>query len=133
MNSPTSTPDTARGPGFAPLAFDAAQLIDSVGPGYLRIGPFVLHGPVLVSPWGAQVWGGVADSATPLALAGRIDVLLFGGGASLALAPRAFRDAVEAAGIGLDPMSTRSAARAFNQLVSEGRRVALVALPIARP
>lgn len=127
MNSPTLMPET----GFAPLTFDASLLIDGVGPGFLRLGPHLLRGPVLVSPWGAQVWGGVQDTATPLTLQGRIDVLLFGGGKDIALAPAAFRSAIEAAGIGLDPMSTTSAARAFNLLITEGRRVALVALPVA--
>ncbi len=126
MNSPISTPEV----GFAPIIFDAAQLIESVGPGFLRVGPHVLRGPVLLSPWGAQVWGGPSDLETPLRLTGAIDVLLFGGGKDLTLAPRAFREAMEAAGIGLDPMSTPAAARAFNLLVSEGRRVALVALPL---
>ncbi len=126
MNSPISTPE----PGFASLIFDAAVLIDGVGPGFMRIGAHVLRGPLLLSPWGAQVWGGMSDMATPLTLAGRIDVLLFGGGAEIALAPRSFREAMEQAGIGVDPMSTASAARAFNHLIGEGRRVALVALPL---
>ena len=126
MNSPISTPET----GFAPLTFAAAVLIDGVGPGFMRVGPHLLRGPLMLSPWGAQVWGGLTDLATPLSLSGRIDVLLFGGGADIALPPRSFRDAVEQAGIGLDPMSTASAARAYNLLVAEGRRVALVALPL---
>ena len=32
--------------------------------------------------------------------------------------------------MGLEPMSSLSAARVFNQLLSEGRRVALLALPL---
>lgn len=132
MNSPISMPETGPAKvGFAPLTFEASLLIDGVGPGFVRIGPHVLRGPVLISPWGAQGWGGVQDTATPLSLQGRIDVLLFGGGRDIARAPAAFRHAIEAAGIGLDPMSTASAARAFNLLITEGRRVALVALPVA--
>ncbi len=126
MNSPILTPE----PGFAPLVFEAAQLIDGVGPGFLRLGGHVLRGPLLLSPWGAQSWGGFADSAAPLSLAGRIDVLLLGGGPDITVPPRAFREAIEAAEIGLDPMSTASAARAFNLLVSEGRRVALLAFQL---
>jgi uncharacterized protein len=125
MNSPISTPET----GFAPITFAAALLIEGVGPGYLRVGPHVLWGPLMLSPWGAQVWGGFSDSAAPLSLAGRIDVLIFGGGKDIALAPEPFRTRLDAAEIGLEPMSTASAARAYNHLIGEGRRVALIAFP----
>lgn len=125
MSSPTSTPET----GFAPIDFAAALRVEGVGPGYIRLGPHRLTGAVLVSPWGARAWGGLEDSATPLALAGRIDVLLLGGGAELVLPPPDFSAALEAAGIGIEPMSTRAAARAFNLLLGEGRRIALAALP----
>lgn len=126
MNSPISTPE----PGFSPLIFEAALLIDGVGPGFMRVGAHLLRGPLMLSPWGAQVWGGLTDQATPLTLGGRIDVLLFGGGAEIALVTRSFRDAMERVGFGVDPMSTASAARAYNHLIGEGRRVALVALPL---
>ena len=126
MNSPISTPDMA----FEPLEFGTAPMIDAVGPGYMRLGSVVLRGPLLLSPWGAQPWGGFADTAVPLTLVGRIDVLLLGGGKTIALAPRAFRDAMEAAGIGVEPMATATAARQYNLLIGEGRRVALVAFPL---
>jgi uncharacterized protein len=126
MNSPISTPEVS----FAPITFDAALLIEGIGPGFLRIGPHVLRGPLMVSPWGAQVWGGLGDTAAPLTLAGRIDVLIFGGGKDLAMPPGAFREPIEAAGIGIEPMSTASAARFYNQLIGEGRRVAMVGFPL---
>lgn len=126
MSSPESTPEAA----FFPLDFDAAPLIDGLGPGYFRLGSHVLRGAVLISPWGARSWGGVDDAATPLALAGQIDVLIFGAGKDIALPPRAFRESLESAGIGVEPMSTPSAARSYNLLLGEGRRVALAALPL---
>lgn len=126
MNSPESTPEAA----FAPLDFDAAPLIDGLGPGFFRLGNHVLRGAVLISPWGARAWGGTGDAATPLTLVGWIDVLIFGAGQDIALPPRAFREALEGAGIGVEPMSTPSAARAYNLLLGEGRRVALAALPL---
>ncbi len=126
MNSPISTPE-AR---FAPLEFASALRVEGIGPGFFRLGTYLLRGPVLISPWGARPWGGLADTEGPLTLAGRIDVLIFGGGQDIAIAPAAFRAALEAAGMGLEPMSSLSAARVFNQLLSEGRRVAMVALPL---
>ncbi|MGQ0609490.1 MAG: Mth938-like domain-containing protein [Paracoccaceae bacterium] len=126
MNSPASTPEAA----FAPLDFDTAPLIDGLGPGFFRLGSQVLRGAVLISPWGARAWGGTSDAATPLTLAGRIDVLILGAGKDIALPPREFCEALESAGIGVDPMSTLSAVRAYNLLLGEGRRVALAALPL---
>lgn len=128
MNSPESTPETA----FAPLEFAAAPFIDGLGPGFIRLGGHVLRGAVLISPWGARSWGGTGDVATPLALAGQIDLLVFGAGQTIGLPPRAFREALDGAGIGVEPMSTPSAARAYNLLLGEGRRVALAALPLPK-
>ena len=119
-------PDT----GFAPLHFAQATRIDSVGPGFLRIANARLAGPVLVSPWGAEPWGGTEDCATPLTLAGQIDVLILGTGSAISHPPTAFRAAMEAAGIGVEPMTTTAAARTFNLLLGEGRRIALAALPL---
>ncbi len=112
------------------ISFGTAQPIEGYGPGFLRIAGQVLRGPVLVSPWGAQGWGGWEDTATPLALAGRIDVLLVGTGAAVAHPPAAFRTAVEAAGIGVEPMATPAALRTYNVLLGEARRIALVAIPV---
>jgi uncharacterized protein len=68
--------------------------------------------------------------ATPLALAGRIDVLLLGLGAEVAIVPRALREALEAAGIGVEPMNSPAACRTYNVLLGEGRRIAAALLPV---
>jgi uncharacterized protein len=128
MSLPISTPKAV----FAPLVFEKALGIDGVGPEFLRLGNHVLTGAVMISPWGAQSWGGLADTATPLSLAGQIDVLILGGGKDIQPVPPAFRKAMEEAGIGVEPMSTPIAARTYNLLMNEGRRVALVALPASQ-
>ena len=61
---------------------------------------------------------------------GRIDVLLLGMGAAIAPVPRGFRDALEAAGIGVEPMSSPAACRTYNVLLGEGRRIAAALLPV---
>ncbi|MDZ4096854.1 MAG: Mth938-like domain-containing protein, partial [Paracoccaceae bacterium] len=86
--------------------------------------------PVLVTPWGAGAWGGLDDTAAPLALRGRIDVLFVGMGAEIAQVPPAFRAALEEAGIGVEVMNSPSACRTYNVLLSEGRRIAAVLLPV---
>lgn len=111
------------------VTYGSALAIESYGPGFFRVGTHVLHGPSLVTPWDAGAWGGLADTATPLALAGRIDVLLLGMGDKIAPIPRAFRMAMEEVGIGVEPMNTPAACRTYNVLLGEGRRVAAALLP----
>ena len=52
------------------ITYSEARPIDGYGPGFFRINGQVLRGPVLITPWGATAWGGLGDSATPLALTG---------------------------------------------------------------
>lgn len=112
------------------ITYDLARPIDGYGPGFFRIDGKVLYGPCLITPWGAGTWGGFDDPAAPLALAGKIDVLFIGMGADIAHVPADFRDTLEAAGIGVEVMNSPAAARTYNVLLSEGRRIAAALLPV---
>lgn len=112
------------------IRFGSLTPVDGYGPGFFRIGGLVLQGPVLVHPDGAAGWGGLDDPAPLLALAGQIDVLFCGTGAAPAHLPRPLREALEAAGIGVEAMGTPAAARTYNICLSEGRRVAAALLPV---
>ena len=112
------------------ITYDLAKPIDGYGPGFFRIDGKVLHGPCLITPWSAGVWGGFEDTAAPLALAGKIDVLFVGMGVDIAHVPAAFREALETAGIGVEVMNSPAAARTYNVLLSEGRRIAAALLPV---
>ena len=112
------------------IQMDGVRPIDGYGPGFFRVGGEVLQGPVLVTPAGPAGWGGLDDQEAVLALAGEIDVVLFGMGDEIALLHAEFRAAIEAAGMGAEVMSTASACRTWNILAAEGRRVALAAVPI---
>lgn len=112
------------------ITYDAAKPIDGYGPGFFRIDNKVLNGPCLITPWGAGLWGGFDDTAGLLALAGKIDVLFIGVGAEIAHVPAAFRETVESAGIGVEVMNSPAAARTYNVLLSEGRRIAAALLPV---
>ena len=107
-----------------------AEPVEGYGPGFFRIGGKVYEGPVLTGPLGTGTWGGTDDLEPLLALAGHIDVLFLGTGADIAHPPAALRIALEEAGIGVEPMNSPSAARTYNILLSEGRRVALAMLPV---
>lgn len=112
------------------ITYGTAQAFEGYGPGFFRVGGHVLHGACLVTPWDAGPWGGLTDWETPLSLQGKIDVLLLGMGAEISHPPRAFREAFEAAGIGLDVMTSPAAARTYNVLLGEGRRIAAALLPV---
>lgn len=113
------------------ISYDSARPIDGYGPGFFRINGTVLRGPCLITPWTAGGWGGFEDSDTLLALGGKVDVLFIGMGGEIAHAPAAFRATLEAAGFGVEVMSSPAACRTYNVLLSEGRRIAAALLPVA--
>lgn len=115
------------------VRYSDAQPVEGYGPGFFRIGGRVVEGPLLVLPSGVRPWGGWEDVAAILAEAGSIDVLLAGTGAEIAHPPRAFREALEADGIGVEAMASPPACRTYNVLLGEGRRVALAVLPVGQP
>lgn len=115
---------------LTPVQYDTALPIAGYGPGFFRLGGHVLRGACLISPWDAGPWGGYDDTAGPLSLAGRIDVLFVGTGAEIAHAPGAFRALIEAAGIGVEVMNSPAACRTYNVILGEGRRIAVALLPV---
>ena len=112
------------------ITYGQALAIEGYGPGFFRVGSHVLRGSVLVTPWDAGPWGGMVDFAAPLALVGRIDVLLVGTGREIAQVPVAFREALEAVGIGVEVMNSPAACRTYNVLLGEARRVAVALIPV---
>lgn len=57
-------------------------------------------------------------------------MLFIGTGAEVAHIPAALRQPLEAAGLGVESMNSPAACRTYNVLLSEGRRIALAALPV---
>lgn len=112
------------------VTYDDSAPVEGYGPGFFRIGGQVINGPVLTSGAGTLPWAGYDDPAPLLALAAQIDVLFVGTGAEIAHIPAPLRSALDEAGIGAEIMSSPSAARTYNVLLSEGRRVALAMLPV---
>ena len=112
------------------VSFTDAKPIDGYGPGFFRIGGEVVEGAALAVPSGTSAWGGYDDLDPILALAGQLDVLFVGTGAEVAHLPAKFRDAVEAAGIGVEAMASPPACRTYNILLSEGRRIGAALIPV---
>ncbi|AXC49560.1 hypothetical protein DRW48_07530 [Paracoccus suum] len=115
---------------MAPIDFDGAVPIDGYGPGFVRLGGQVYRGAMLILGGQVLPWGGLDDSKAVAALAGRADLLLIGLGGEIGRAPPALLDAAEAAGLRTEVMVTPSAARSYNVLLSEGRRVAAALIPV---
>lgn len=113
------------------ITYGAARPVDGYGPGFFRIGGTVYKGALFVLPLdGICQWGGVGDVAPLVAAAEAIDVLLVGTGAEIAPLPPALTAALDAAGVGVETMASPTACRAYNVLLSEGRRVGLAVLPV---
>jgi len=112
------------------ITYNDAKPIDGYGPGFFRIGGQIYEGAVTVLPGGINSWSGFADPETLISARDDIDVLFIGTGAEICHIPTDFRDALEASGIGAEPMSSPSACRTYNILLSEGRRVGLALLPV---
>ncbi|MEI4232866.1 Mth938-like domain-containing protein [Roseovarius sp. D22-M7] len=112
------------------ITFAGATPIDGYGPGFFRVAGEVLEGPILVTVAWARSWGGYDDSAPLLGLLEEVDVIFMGTGAETAHIPTDLRNILEEAGIGVEVMSSPAACRTYNVLLSEGRRVAVAALPV---
>lgn len=115
------------------IGYEGPPPIDSYGGGGFRLSEVFHKGGLLLTPDGAQPWSeelSEAGFAVPLAMAQEIDVLLVGMGAEIAPLPRAVREALEAAGVGVEVMSTASACRTYNVLLAEDRRVAVALIAV---
>ena len=120
--------------GFVP----GRHLIDAYGAGGFRFGEMSHRGSILALPSGVHVWSvtGIAglspESLAPvLTEAAEIGHLIIGTGHDIAFLPKPLQEHLRAAGIVPEAMSTPAAARTYNILMAEGRRVAaaLIAVP----
>jgi uncharacterized protein len=115
-----------------------APSIDAFGGGGFRLSGEWHSGSVLIladeaRPWPVATLAELTlESLEPVFAAGRAEVefLLLGVGARNAQPPRALREALLAAGLGLEFMDTPAAARLYNVLTSEGRRLAAALIAV---
>lgn len=112
------------------MTYSGPQPVDGYGPGFFRIGGQVFQGAVLTGETGTAGWGGYTDTASLMALAGQVDVLVVGTGPEIAHIPASLRRELESAGIGVEVMNSPAACRTYNVLAAEGRRVALALNPV---
>jgi uncharacterized protein len=117
-----------------PVIPSGRQVIESYGPHGFRVTGIAYHRPILVFPEATLDWNVAGiDTVTietlrPVIERGGIEILLLGCGARMAPVPAALRQALKAAGVGVEPMDTGAACRTYNVLLAEDRRVAAALL-----
>jgi uncharacterized protein len=112
--------------------------IESFGGGGFRVAGVWRLGSLLILADEPQAWRparfeevSVEDFAQVIAAPrGQVEFVLLGTGAAQALPPRPIRDALRTAGLGLEFMATREAARTHNVLASEGRLFATALIAV---
>ncbi|WP_262691381.1 Mth938-like domain-containing protein [Kordiimonas aestuarii] len=116
---------------------DDLLLVESYGDGGFRLLGRRIAGGVLVLangffPIEATDTGslGVADFKKAFEVEQKPELVLIGTGEKMQLIPSSLRQALEAQGIGYDVMDTGAAARTYNVLLIEGRKVAALLLPV---
>lgn len=115
-----------------------APSIDAYGDGGFRLAGERHDGSVLILNDEPRSWAVVAMADLTLADlapvieagAAEVEFVLLGTGPRNALPPREVRDGLRAAGIGLEFMDTPAAARLYNLLTSEGRRLAAALIAV---
>jgi uncharacterized protein len=120
--------------GFLPGQYE----IDAYGKGGFRFSDMSHRGSLLALPSGMRAWevSALSDTAPPdfafvLAEASMIELLLIGAGRDIASLPQAVRDVLREAGIRVDVMQTGAAARTYNILLGEKRKVAAALIAVA--
>ncbi len=112
--------------------------IDAYGEGGFKFGGMSHRGSLLALPSGLYAWDAVSVAevdeqslARIFAEApGAIEHLLFGAGLDLAPLKPALVQRLRAAKIVVEPMATGAAARTYNILMGEGRRVAAALIAV---
>jgi len=120
--------------GFVP----GRHIIDTYGNGGFRFAGMSHRGSILLLPSGVRAW----DVTEPRAIdrtalrpvqaeADGIELLLVGTGLDIAAIDPALRGWLKDLGVGLDVMQTGAAARTYNILVAENRKVAAALIAVA--
>lgn len=120
--------------GFVP----GRHLIDAYGNGGFRFADMSHRGSVLMTPAGIRAWD-VTDARAidrtalrPIqAEAGAVELLLVGTGLDIVPLSDSLRRWLKDAGIGLDVMQTGAAARTYNILMAENRKVAAALVAVS--
>ncbi|MBT8086924.1 MAG: Mth938-like domain-containing protein [Gammaproteobacteria bacterium] len=120
----------------APLKFTreltSSLVIQSVSTDVIRVSgksyalPIALTPSEVLSNWNDKPLADLEDSDFAELLAGGPEIVVIGTGAGHVFPPRELMFAFARRGVGLEVMDTAAAARTFNVLAAEGRKIAAV-------
>jgi uncharacterized protein len=126
-------PPGRRYDGFVP----GRHLIDAYGAGGFRFADMSHRGSILVLPSGIKAWAPTSgrdltldDFAPVFAESAAIELLLIGTGLEVVPASEELRWRFRESGVRLDVMQTGAAARTYNVLLAENRRVAAALIAV---
>ena len=88
--------------------------------------PFALTPTEILSSWSAKPVSELADHDFDPLFAGSPEIVVLGTGSTHVFPPRELMFAFARRGVGLEVMDTAAAARTFNVLAGEGRKIAAV-------
>lgn len=107
-----------------PLITRDKKVIQSYRGGF-KVSGIVYNTPIIVMPDRVLEWPDATDFSVLKPFIGEIDVLLLGTGARQVMSNLATRQAIKQNyGITLEAMDTGAAARTYNVLMAEGRKIA---------
>ena len=112
--------------------------VEAYGGGGFRVAGERCEGSILilddvVRPWPVSGLTDVTPESLQAVFAagiGTVEFLLLGTGPKLVPAPKPLREAVQAAGFGLEVMNTVEACRLYNLMAEDGRRVAAALIAV---
>lgn len=120
-----------------PKGIRQAPSIDAWGGSGFRVAGLWRPGSLLILDdvpldWPVASLGALTlDDFAPVFAAGAaVEFVLLGTGLTQALPPREIREGLRARGLGLEFMSSEAAARSYNVLASEGRRMAAALIAV---
>ena len=122
---------------ITPMIPAGRQVIESYGGGRFRVSGKLIEGSVIVFPTRTILWPVAtpeaidADTLEPVFGEAGLELLLIGCGNRAFTLPIVLRQALRARGIASDTMGTGAAARTYNVLMAEDRRVAAALIAIA--
>ncbi|MCF6214774.1 MAG: Mth938-like domain-containing protein [Emcibacter sp.] len=121
---------------FKEVSSQTDTSLSSYGDGGFRIGELRIKGSVLITPKGYYPWDVKDVSITYESLArildqkDDIDILLIGTGENMFFLDKALKGKLETGNFSVDVMATGAAARTYNILLSEGRKVAAALIAV---
>ena len=137
MSDDKKIPAGASGASIRQEHREDLLLIDGYGDGGFRVKGRRFEGALVIMENGVwpmklteygfidPVIADILDANDP-----RPDIILLGMGERMQLVPKALRQALKDKGLSFDPMDSGAAARTYNVLLMEGRRVAALLLPV---